>query len=91
MIDPWPDQLLIRPSQIARAGSFDVRVIYGLIRTGKLRALRVGNAWRIPRAAALGFLGENDGGDPDPDEPPPSINFGGLTPLQKRLHRKCSR
>ena len=45
-----------KAKEVAEVLRVNVRVVYKLIETGKLRAIRVGRDWRITRAALETYL-----------------------------------
>ena len=65
----WPGLALVPPSEVAKAAAVGPRVIYRMIRSGTLEARKVGQQWRVPRAAALALLGVADP-TPLPQAPP---------------------
>lgn len=71
MMYPWSGQRVITVAELAHALSASRRTVYGLIERQELRAIRVGNEYRVPRAEAFRILGERD----------PEV-LGGITPPQ---------
>ena len=47
-------------SKILRIG---INGTYALVRTGKIKSIRVGRQFRIPRKAVLEYLGQSDAGN----------------------------
>lgn len=56
----WPDLALVPPAEVAKAAAVGPRVIYRMIRAGRLEGRKIGKHWRVPRAAALALLGIAD-------------------------------
>jgi excisionase family DNA binding protein len=51
MLDSSIDQkVLLRPARFADLADLSRSHVYALIKSGELRAVRVGTSWRIPRA-----------------------------------------
>lgn len=61
---PIENRLAFGPRELAELTGIDHRTIRQAIRSGDLRAVRLGRRFVIPRSAALAFIGE-------PAAPPP--------------------
>jgi excisionase family DNA binding protein len=48
--------VLLRPEQAAEALSIGRTVVYGLMRSGQLRSIKVGGLRRIPASALVDFV-----------------------------------
>jgi len=51
-----PIEQLLRVDQVAEALQVHPQTVYGLIRNGKIRAAKVGRAWRIKPEAIDNYL-----------------------------------
>jgi excisionase family DNA binding protein len=58
VVELLDQRLALGAVELARALGLDRRTIYGQIKAGRLRAIRVGSRFIIPRAEVFRFLGE---------------------------------
>ena len=51
--------LVLRVDELMPVLKIGRNAAYDLVRSGKIKALRIGNSYRIPRSELLRFLGES--------------------------------
>ena len=56
-IEPLP--LVLRIDELMPVLKIGRNAAYALVRSGQIKALRIGNSYRIPRSELLRFLGES--------------------------------
>jgi excisionase family DNA binding protein len=52
----------MRVREVAEALAVSTMTVYRLIREGELRALRIGQGWRVPEADLKAYLARGGGG-----------------------------
>ena len=64
MFDNYPD--ILSPNEACEVLRIGENALYDLLRTGKLKALKNGRNWLIPKEAAIKYVMQESGMEPKP-------------------------